>query len=245
VKYGANLGVESPAGFGPATANRVVQAPALDDERLMALAYDIARGVVSRHANGDPGAQDVPIGAVAYDLTTGKAYTGYPRDRELDDRRAHAEPWALRLAEDDGAAMSDLHVATTFEPCPDCLEHMADVGVGSIVFGADRPALERRGLVKTHPQNALDIAASGREGSPYPPIWQIGSPALRAACEAVFDPFGRDPISEQVTFVGGHDHLPDFSGDVATANGNLGYVLTEAQLLLNRFFGSTPSKLGV
>ncbi|HET8670613.1 MAG TPA: hypothetical protein VFM05_08315 [Candidatus Saccharimonadales bacterium] len=213
----------------------------IDDDRLMTLAYIVARGVVNRHANGDPDAQDVPIGAVAYDPTTGCAYTAYPRDRELGERGAHAEPLALRMAVQGGARPENLQVATTFEPCPGCLEHMADRGVSTIVFGIGRTPLEQRGLVKRHTQSALDIAASGREGLPYPELRQIGNVALRVACLAVFDPFRRDPISERVTFRGGHDHLPDFTADILSANGNLGVVLTEAQLSLVRCFGGTST----
>lgn len=213
----------------------------LGPEALLALAYLAGAQVIDRYAAGDPDAQDVPIGAVAYDLSTHKAYTGYPRDRELGDRTAHAERQAHEKAQADGAASEHLHFLTTFEPCPDCFVWMADVRAAGVTYVIGRQALEAQGLVKPHALKAPDIAKMGRTPGkpPYPELAQVPDAAWQAACLALFSRFNRNPTTERVQYDPGANAvpLPDLSDFVRNSE-HIPHntTLTEAGLYIARFF---------
>ncbi len=231
------VGVAVQYNLSPAAGSESVGQ--IDHDSLLVIAYAVGVGVVQRHALGDPNAQDVPIGAVAYDVTTGKAYTGYPRDRELDDRTAHAERQAHGHAQQDGAESGNLKLVTTFEPCPDCFGWMADAGIPDVTYVTDRAALETKGLLKTHGLKVPDLARLGREGSPYPEFRQVADPVLQAAFLALFGSFRRDPVTEKVTYDPSLEAppLPDLTQTINGAtNGELTAALVAARLHLSSFF---------
>jgi len=148
---------------------------------------------VYRHATGDPGAQDLPVAAAAYNAATGTYYWGFAQDREMGDPDAHAERQVLRRALADSDYLGNLTIGVTVEPCPSCLDYLAAVNVSSVVFGAGRQALEDRRLLRHHPDKVFDLVTGGQmAGKSYPQITQTPDAALRRACESAFDGFDRD-----------------------------------------------------
>lgn len=105
-----------------------------DLDALMALALDEARAALAH--------DDVPIGAVVADATTGAVIARRHNEREHDqDPTAHAEILALR----DAAAargswrLDGCLLVVTLEPCAMCAGALVNGRIGAVVYGAADP----------------------------------------------------------------------------------------------------------
>ncbi|HUR48271.1 MAG TPA: nucleoside deaminase [Acidimicrobiales bacterium] len=87
-------------------------------------------------------AGDVPVGAVALDLTTGEVLAARHNEKELrKDPTAHAELLALGdAARAKGSWRLDgVGLVVTLEPCPMCAGALVAARIGSLTFGAADP----------------------------------------------------------------------------------------------------------
>ena len=85
---------------------------------------------------------DVPIGAVVVQLSTGSIVARAHNTREQDaDPTAHAEVLALRAASvaADGWRLDDHALVVTLEPCPMCAGAVWAARLPLLVFGAADP----------------------------------------------------------------------------------------------------------
>jgi tRNA(adenine34) deaminase len=85
---------------------------------------------------------DVPVGAVVVQLSTGEIVARAHNTRERDhDPTAHAELLALRAAAAHAGTwrLTDFALVVTLEPCPMCAGAAWAARVGRIVFGAADP----------------------------------------------------------------------------------------------------------
>ena len=85
---------------------------------------------------------DVPVGAVVVQLSTGEVVARAHNSRERDhDPTAHAELLALRAAAAAAGTwrLTDYALVVTLEPCPMCAGAAWAARVGRIVFGAADP----------------------------------------------------------------------------------------------------------
>jgi tRNA(adenine34) deaminase len=105
-----------------------------DDDALMAVALAEARAALAH--------DDVPIGAVVADATTGVVIARRHNERELtNDPTAHAEILALR----DAAAargrwrLDDCVLVVTLEPCAMCAGALVNSRIGSVIYAATDP----------------------------------------------------------------------------------------------------------
>jgi hypothetical protein len=93
----------------------------------------------------------------------------------------------------DGVKPENLHVVTTFEPCRQCVDMMADRGVPEVTYVSGREVGERQGIMRRGRSTAPTITAERREqGLPHSCLHQVDDPAWQAACEALLVPFSRD-----------------------------------------------------
>jgi tRNA(adenine34) deaminase len=107
---------------------------ALDLDGLMAEALDLARGALAH--------DDVPVGALVVDSTTGEVLARRANERELTgDPTAHAEVLALRDAATARGAwrLDGCTLVVTLEPCLMCTGALLAARVDAVVFGADDP----------------------------------------------------------------------------------------------------------
>lgn len=104
------------------------------DRRMMARTIELAREAAR--------AGEAPIGAVAYETTSGRVVAEARNTREGDaDPCGHAELLAVRAA---AAALGDWRlnectVVVTLEPCCMCAGALVNARVGRVVFGAFDP----------------------------------------------------------------------------------------------------------
>lgn len=85
---------------------------------------------------------EVPVGAVVYELATGKITAEAHNRREVDrDPSAHAELLAIREAARvvGGWRLTSYGLAVTLEPCAMCSGLIVNARVGRLVFGATDP----------------------------------------------------------------------------------------------------------
>ena len=85
---------------------------------------------------------DVPVGAVVVELSTGEIVARAHNARERDhDPTAHAEVLALRAAAAHAATwrLTDYALVVTLEPCPMCAGAAWAARIRRIVFGAADP----------------------------------------------------------------------------------------------------------
>ena len=104
----------------------------LDDEALMRVALERARGCLEHH--------DVPIGAVV--ARNGEVLSAAGNERELrGDPTAHAEVLALRAAADTVGSwrLEGCSLLVTLEPCAMCAGAIVLARVDRLVFGATDP----------------------------------------------------------------------------------------------------------
>jgi tRNA(adenine34) deaminase len=85
---------------------------------------------------------EVPVGAVVFELATGRIVTESHNRREIDhDPAGHAELIAMREASKAiGDWRLDKHgLAVTLEPCAMCAGAIVNARLGRVVFGASDP----------------------------------------------------------------------------------------------------------
>ncbi len=85
---------------------------------------------------------DVPVGAVVVQLSTGKIVARAHNTRERDhDPTAHAEVLALQAAARAAGSwrLTDHALVVTLEPCPMCAGAAWSARIGRLVFGAADP----------------------------------------------------------------------------------------------------------
>ena len=85
---------------------------------------------------------DVPVGAVVVQISTGEIVAGAHNTRERDhDPTAHAEMLALRAAAQSAGTwrLTDHALVVTLEPCPMCAGAAWAARVARVVFGAADP----------------------------------------------------------------------------------------------------------
>jgi tRNA(adenine34) deaminase len=85
---------------------------------------------------------DVPVGAVVVNLTTGTIVARAHNRRQIDnDPTAHAEVLALRAAASAAGTwrLAEHALVVTLEPCPMCAGAAWSARVSQIVFGAADP----------------------------------------------------------------------------------------------------------
>ena len=105
-------------------------------------ALDAWMGVALDEARAALAHDDVPVGAVVVDLTTGVVVASRHNERELTgDPTAHAETLALRdAARKVGSWRLDGHaLVVTLEPCPMCAGAVWAARLPLVVFGAADP----------------------------------------------------------------------------------------------------------
>jgi tRNA(adenine34) deaminase len=105
-----------------------------DFNTLMDVALDEARAALAH--------DDVPIGAVVFDLDSGEVLARRHNEREVaHDPTAHAEVLALRdAAEKRGSWRLDgCGLVVTLEPCPMCAGAAVAARLGLVAFGAPDP----------------------------------------------------------------------------------------------------------
>ena len=121
----------SPPGIGSLSD---LSGPTYSIRRAMELALSEAERALR--------AGDVPVGAVAVDLSTGRTLAARHNEREQSgDPTAHAELLALR---DAAAAVGSwrldrVGLVVTLEPCPMCAGALVASRIGSLTFGAADP----------------------------------------------------------------------------------------------------------
>jgi tRNA(adenine34) deaminase len=85
---------------------------------------------------------DVPVGAVVVNLSTGEIVARAHNTRERDhDPTAHAELLALQAAAREARSwrLTDHALVVTLEPCPMCAGAAWSARIGRLVFGAADP----------------------------------------------------------------------------------------------------------
>jgi tRNA(adenine34) deaminase len=106
----------------------------LDHAALMGIALDEARAALEH--------DDVPVGAVVADLTTGDVLARRHNEREnLADPTAHAEILALRDAAHARGSwrLDGCVLVVTLEPCAMCAGAAVVSRIGEVIFGATDP----------------------------------------------------------------------------------------------------------
>jgi tRNA(Arg) A34 adenosine deaminase TadA len=184
---------DGPGGAGPSffCADQARQPANMDP--YLAMAVGAAAGTLLRHSEGDPLVRDLPLGAVAIDTRTGVGYPGVCLDYETGDGGDHAEKVAIDAAAREGVKPEHLHVVSTFEPCRQCVDMMADQGIQEVTYVSGREVGERQGIMRPGRSTAPQITAQRREqGLPHSCLHQVVDPAWQAACEALLTPFSRD-----------------------------------------------------
>ncbi len=198
---------------GPTLDNWSNIKPYIDDmvfvTKVMATAYDAAVYSLGRHRQNDPNALDLPIGAAIGDPVQGLFYGGFAQDKELDDNSAHAEVMAmchyLELYHGEDIvpkSLGGLTLATTLEPCPNCLDHLEASGISRVVYGASRVELEDSEILKRHHLKAPDIVRQARKrrgGYPFE-FFKFPHSAIQSATIEIFSSFNRDLQTEKVVF---------------------------------------------
>jgi tRNA(adenine34) deaminase len=103
-------------------------------EHLMGIALEEARAAIAH--------DDVPVGALVFDVASGEVISRRHNEREAaSDPTAHAEVLALR----DAAAargswrLDGCALVVTLEPCPMCAGAAVNARVETVVFGAADP----------------------------------------------------------------------------------------------------------
>ncbi len=104
------------------------------DRAMMARALELAKQAAAM--------DEVPVGAVVFELATGRIVSEAHNRREIDhDPAGHAELIAMReAAKAIGDWRLDKHgLAVTLEPCPMCAGAIVNARLGRVVFGASDP----------------------------------------------------------------------------------------------------------
>ncbi len=167
----------------------------------MAAAYDAAIYSIGRQSRGLGSVVDLPIGAAVGD-PDGLFFQGYASDKELAVPRAHAEVMAVEHAKEAGVLLGGLTLATTVEPCPNCLNEIEQSGISRVIYGASRRELEIMGILKPHSLQAPELVKQGRilDGTYDFEFFQIPNRAVQAACLELFGPYQRNTQTEVVEF---------------------------------------------
>jgi tRNA(adenine34) deaminase len=113
---------------------------------------------------------DVPVGAVVVQLSTGEIVARAHNTRERDhDPTAHAEVLALRSAAEAAGTwrLTDYALVVTLEPCPMCAGAAWAARMGLVVFGAADPKAGAAGSLynfSTDPRlnHDMDVVAGVR-----------------------------------------------------------------------------------
>ena len=119
---------------------------------------------------------DVPIGAVLLD-GSGEVLLRASNSSNLDiDSTAHAEMKVIRALglRKDRAALEQLVLGVTLEPCPMCAWAIRDAGIRKVVFGAYNPAYGAAG-------STFDLLRDTRFGNPV----EVYGGVLREECKAL------------------------------------------------------------
>jgi tRNA(adenine34) deaminase len=105
-------------------------------------AHDELMGVAIEEARAAVEHDDVPIGAVVFDLDSGEVLARRHNEREVaHDPTAHAEVLALRDAAEKRSSwrLDGCGLVVTLEPCPMCAGAAIAARLGLVAFGAPDP----------------------------------------------------------------------------------------------------------